>query len=146
MSQKAKQTAGHLLHLRLERLSVAGDRLLDLQRGVFKDRNPLELRRQKNHAARLRDADDGLGVVGVKELFDGEGFRLALVDDFERALEDRLQTPLKRRFGTGGNGAVFHGDESRRVVLHNAEADERITGVDSHNDHNAVPSLQLLIL
>ena len=64
-----QEGAGHLLNLLLLRPAVANNRILDLQRGVFKGLNPILTGSKKDYPPRLSNVYGGCVVCVEIKLF-----------------------------------------------------------------------------
>ena len=136
-----QQDAGHLLHLLLHGLAVAGHGLFHLHGGVFVDGQPRLCRRQQNDTARLGHADDGGLVVLVEQFLDGQHLRLGPLDDFLDAGVHLVEPPLERHPRVGADRAEIHRCEPVSRIVQNAPSHDGITGVDAQNSHSAIPFL-----
>ena len=139
--RQMQQDAGHLLHLFLHGLAVAGDGLFHLHGGVLVDGQARLRRRQQDDAARLGHADDGGLVVLIEQLFDGQHLRLRARDDLLDAGVHLVQAALKGYARVGAYGTKVHRRKPVAHIIHHAPAHDGVAGVDAQNSHSAIPFL-----
>ena len=139
-----QQTAGHILDLMLGGVAVAHHGLLDLHGFVLVDGDTGLLDGKQNDTAALGDADAGGDVLTEEQLFNGHCFGLGNLQKLGHVVIDHLQPQRKVRTRRGGDGAVLQKAEIAALGIHNAEACDAVTGIDSEDPHYKPPREMLM--
>lgn len=87
---EVKQALDHLLHLSFFGVTVTGDRLLDLSRGIFSQGNMLLRGGEQEHSPCLTDRDGGGDIATKEEFFNCNLIGLELGEQGDKILVELL--------------------------------------------------------
>src|SRR5687768_2883232 len=135
VARKRKQALHHVLHLLLRRVAIADDRLLDLQRGVFRDRQAGEHCGADCRAARLAERERGLGVRVHEYFLDCDFARAVRRDHFLEPVEDGLQ-PRRQIAAAGFDAAARDVEQARILGFDDAESRDLQSGIDTKDSQS----------
>ena len=128
-----EQAHHHGLHLLFAGVAVADHRLLDLQRGVFGNRQIGQHQRRQRRAARLAQ-QQGRGRVDVDEhLLDGGFGGLVQAGDFGNAVQNGADALGQRRAFWRADAARGHILAMLAVQIHHAKAGDARARVDAQH-------------
>ena len=133
--RKAQKAPDHFHHLFLVRTAVPRDRLLDLQRGVFRQGNALFLGCEQYSAAPVGDGDARGDVRVEEELLDANDIGAESLYQFGDVMKDPAEPAGEPLAGRSRDDAVTHGRQRPALIGDDAESDGGNAGVDPENDH-----------
>src|SRR5437763_1394002 len=132
---QGEQAPHHVLHLPLSGVAVADHRLLDLERGVLRDRQAGEHRCADRRAARLPERERRLRIGVDEHYLDRDLARGVRRDDAVQPLEDRFQ-PGRQVAGAGFDAAARHVAQPRAARLDHSEAGDPQPGIDAEDSQS----------
>ena len=104
--RQPEQQLHHVLHLRLLRAAIADDGALDLGGRVLEDRQMRLDGGEHRDAARVSELQRAADVCRVKQIFDRDRVRTALLEEARQPRVNREELVGKRRIGRRTNGAA----------------------------------------
>jgi len=129
---QAEECPDHIGDLLLAGLPIADHSLLDLKRAVFIDWKPGIDSGQYGGASSLPQAQGALGVLCKKDIFDGQAFRPAFLDNAGELLVDELQACRESKPARDANDTVPDMAQPIAVTFHDTEARTPRSGIDSN--------------
>ncbi len=133
--RKAQKAPDHFHHLFLVRTAVPRDRLLDLQRSVFRQGNALFLGCEQYSAAPVGDGDARGDVRVEEELLDADDIGAESLYQLGDVMEDPAEPAGEPFAGRSRDNAVTHGRQSPALIGDDAESDGGYAGIDPENGH-----------
>ena len=132
---QVEQPTGHILHLVLGGIAVANHRLLHLHGLIGINRQTCLADGQQNHTTALGNTNACGHVLTEKQLFNGHGIGLGLLQKLSHIFIDDLQPGGKIHAGRGGDGAAAPKGTIAPLGFHNAEACDPVAGIDPQYAH-----------
>src|SRR5467141_4253347 len=135
IARKGKQAPHHVLHLLFFGVAVTDHRLLDLQRGVLRNRKPGEHRSADSGAARLPERKRRLRIGVDEHYLDRDLAGSVRRDDAVQPLEDRLQ-PGRQVAGSRLDASARNVAQLRAARLDHSEAGDPQPGIDAEDSQS----------
>src|SRR5688572_998530 len=129
IARQGEQALDHVLHLLFRSVAVADDRLLHLERGVFRHRKARQHRGADRRAARLAERQRGLRIGIDEHLLHRDLSGRVRRDDFLESFEDALQ-PRREVSGAGFDAAARDIEEAGILGLDHPESRDLQTRID----------------
>ena len=129
--RKTQKPLGHIHDLVLGCVAVAHNGLFDLGRFVGSDFQSRLTNGQENDPSCLGNTDAGGDVLTEEQLFDGHHIRLGYLEKLPHVLVDDLESCGEIHTGGGGDGTAPQQLKFTSLGIHQAEADDAVTGVNA---------------
>ena len=137
----SKEQGHHLLHLGLLRPAVSDDGALHLRGRVLRDRDPGLRCCEHQHTPNVPELQGALDVLGVEEIFDGNGLWLVACQQVGQPAMDRTKFLRKGRAARRRERSTVDDPVAAAARLYAAKSGALGTGVNPENSHASNASI-----
>ena len=130
---QVQEPFGHVHHLAFFRPSIARNCLLDLKRGIFKDRNAIFCAGKQNHPSSVGDLNAGCNIRVEKQFLDGNGIWLQELQQLGHIVINQLEPLGKIHASRCCNSAISKHLNAAPVRGDESKADGSKAGVDAQD-------------